>query len=47
MSSTNHDELTVAVFGAVESLSPLRKANFLLQNALDLIEVGKYVIFIS
>ena len=35
------DELTAAVFGAVESLSAVRKAGFLLENALELIEAGK------
>ena len=35
------DELTAAVFGAVESLSPARKAGFLLENALELVEDGK------
>lgn len=37
----SQDELTATVFGAIESLSPLRKANFLLENALALIEAGQ------
>ncbi|KAI0791067.1 hypothetical protein C8Q75DRAFT_759179 [Abortiporus biennis] len=39
---SNQDELTATVFNAIELLSPLRKANFLLENALALIEAGKY-----
>ncbi|THH26388.1 hypothetical protein EUX98_g7801 [Antrodiella citrinella] len=38
----SQDELTATVFGAIESLSPLRKATFLLENALALIEAGEY-----
>ena len=41
MSSHTQDELTAAVFGAVESLTAVKKANFLLDNALELIEAGK------
>ncbi|KAI0659532.1 hypothetical protein C8Q70DRAFT_915293 [Cubamyces menziesii] len=36
------DELTATVFGAVESLSQVRKANFLLETSLALIEGGRY-----
>lgn len=35
------DELTAAVFNAVESLRPLQKARFLLDHVLRLIECGK------
>ncbi|TCD62325.1 hypothetical protein EIP91_007065 [Steccherinum ochraceum] len=38
----SQDELTATVFGAIETLSPLRKASFLLENALALIEAGEY-----
>lgn len=41
MSSSTQDELTAAVFGAVEALSAVKKANFLLENAFALIEAGK------
>ncbi|CDO77493.1 hypothetical protein BN946_scf184902.g27 [Trametes cinnabarina] len=37
-----HDELTATVFGAVESLSQVRKAHFLLETSLALIESGRY-----
>ncbi|TFK63628.1 hypothetical protein BDN72DRAFT_902245 [Pluteus cervinus] len=37
-----HDELTSTVFGAIQALSASRKANFLLDTALSLIEVGQY-----
>ncbi|KAH9851278.1 hypothetical protein C2E23DRAFT_831875 [Lenzites betulinus] len=36
------DELTATVFGAVESLTQVRKANFLLETSLALIESGRY-----
>ena len=35
------DELTQTVFGAVESLSQVRKAGFLLETSLALIESGR------
>lgn len=37
------DELTAAVFSVVEALPPTRKAKFLLEHTLELIEAGKYV----
>ena len=40
------DELTATVFGAVESLSQVRKANFLLETSLALIEGGRCVLLI-
>ncbi|KAI0633093.1 hypothetical protein C8Q77DRAFT_1121592 [Trametes polyzona] len=40
--SQPQDELTATVFGAVESLSQVRKANFLLETSLALIEAGRY-----
>ncbi|CAL1694491.1 unnamed protein product [Somion occarium] len=39
---TSQDELTTTLFGAIESLSQVRKANFLLENALSLIQAGQY-----
>lgn len=36
------DELTAAVFTAVESMTPAKKAKFLLDHALTLIESGEY-----
>ncbi|KAI0077022.1 hypothetical protein K474DRAFT_1662280 [Panus rudis PR-1116 ss-1] len=41
-STTQQDELTATLFGAIESLSQQRKANFLLENALALIEAGQF-----
>lgn len=41
--SNAQDELTATVFGAVESLNQIRKANFLLETSLALIESGRYV----
>ena len=38
------DELTMTVFGAVEGLSQSRKAGFLLETSLALIENGRYVL---
>ncbi|KAI0758880.1 hypothetical protein C8Q74DRAFT_1319732 [Fomes fomentarius] len=38
----SQDELTQTVFGAVESLSQVRKAGFLLETSLALIESGRY-----
>ena len=35
------DELTAAVFSVVDSLPPARKAKFLLEHALELVEAGK------
>ncbi|KAI0698173.1 hypothetical protein C8T65DRAFT_582077 [Cerioporus squamosus] len=40
--SQPQDELTQTVFGAVESLSQVRKAGFLLETSLALIESGRY-----
>lgn len=40
-SQAPQDELTQTVFGAVESLSQVRKAGFLLETALALIEGGR------
>ncbi|KAF7360763.1 hypothetical protein MVEN_00808300 [Mycena venus] len=40
--SSSQDELTATVFGAVQSLSKLRKANLLLDTALALIGAGQY-----
>ncbi|KAI0354203.1 hypothetical protein OH77DRAFT_517571 [Trametes cingulata] len=40
--SNAQDELTATVFGAVESLSQVRKAHFLLETSLALIESGRY-----
>ena len=37
------DELTAAVFTAVESMTPAKKAKFLLDHALTLIESGECV----
>ncbi len=37
-----HDELTSTVFGAIQALPPTRKANFLLDTSLALIEAGQY-----
>lgn len=34
------DELTATILGAIENLSPIRKAGILLENALALIESG-------
>ena len=39
--SQPQDELTQTVFGAVESLSQVRKAGFLLETSLALIESGR------
>ncbi|KAJ3478900.1 hypothetical protein NLI96_g9437 [Meripilus lineatus] len=36
------DELTTTIFGAIENLPPTRKAAILLENALALIEAGRY-----
>ncbi|KAI0742948.1 hypothetical protein C8Q80DRAFT_943720 [Daedaleopsis nitida] len=41
-SQATQDELTQTVFGAVESLSQVRKAGFLLETSLALIEGGRY-----
>ncbi|KAM5530664.1 hypothetical protein V8D89_012814 [Ganoderma adspersum] len=41
-SQYQQDELTTTVFGAVEGLSPVRKARFLLETSLALIESGSY-----
>lgn len=41
------DELTTTVFGAVEGLSQVRKAGFLLETSLALIESGRYVLCCS
>lgn len=42
MSSTlHHDELTTTVFGALQQLNQLRKASFLLDTALALIDAGQ------
>lgn len=38
------DELTMTVFGAVEGLSQVRKAGFLLETSLTLIEGGRCVL---
>lgn len=44
MSTPAHqDELTATVYDAVHSLSQFRKANFLLDTALALIDAGQYV----
>ncbi|RPD77281.1 hypothetical protein L226DRAFT_533277 [Lentinus tigrinus ALCF2SS1-7] len=40
--SQPQDELTQTVFGAVESLTQVRKAGFLLETSLALIESGRY-----
>ena len=37
----NQDELTATLLGAIQSLSQVNKANFLLDNALALIQAGK------
>ncbi|PSR73013.1 hypothetical protein PHLCEN_2v11117 [Hermanssonia centrifuga] len=42
MSMPPQDDLTATLFGALEALSPIRKANFLLENALALIDAGRY-----
>ena len=42
-SHTAQDELTQTVFGAVEGLTQVRKARFLLETSLALIESGRYV----
>jgi hypothetical protein len=42
----NRDELTSTAFEAVQSLPATRKAGFLLDTSLALIEAGQYV-FIS
>ncbi|KAH9914059.1 uncharacterized protein BXZ73DRAFT_55175 [Epithele typhae] len=42
MQTQAHDELTQTVFDAVESLTHVRKAGFLLETALALIEAGRY-----
>ncbi|KAI0085541.1 hypothetical protein BDY19DRAFT_1094676 [Irpex rosettiformis] len=36
------DDLSTAVFGVVQGLSPMRKANFLLEHAMALVETGQY-----
>ena len=41
-----HDELSAAVFGVLEGLTPLRKANFLLEHVMALIDTGKCVFMI-
>jgi hypothetical protein len=41
MSSSHHDELTSTVFGAIQQLNQQRKATFLLDTALDLIDAGQ------
>ena len=44
MSSTaHHDELTSTVFGAIQQLNQHRKASFLLDTALALIDAGQLV----
>jgi hypothetical protein len=35
------DDLSTAVFGVVQGLSPIRKASFLLEHAMALIEAGR------
>ncbi|KAF4586299.1 hypothetical protein EYR40_010307 [Pleurotus pulmonarius] len=42
MSSTSQDELTSTVFDAIHTLPPARKANFLLDMSLAMIEAGEY-----
>ena len=45
MSSTlHHDELTSTVFGAIQQLNQHRKASFLLDTALALIDAGQWVV---
>jgi hypothetical protein len=39
--SSSHDELTSTVFGAIQQLNQHRKANFLLDTALTLIDAGQ------
>ncbi|KAJ8519282.1 hypothetical protein ONZ45_g3757 [Pleurotus djamor] len=41
-SSTPQDELTSTVFDVIHSLPPTRKANFLLETSLAMIEAGQY-----
>ncbi len=43
MSSTSQDELTSTVFDAIHTLPPARKANFLLDMSLAMIEAGECV----
>lgn len=43
MSSTHQDELTSTVFDAMHALPPARKANFLLDMSLTMIEAGECV----
>lgn len=38
-----HDELTETAFSAIQSLSPIRKANLLLDTSLSLIAAGQSV----
>ncbi|KAF9529918.1 hypothetical protein CPB83DRAFT_851811 [Crepidotus variabilis] len=42
LSSATQDELTATVYGAVQQLTQVRKAAFLLETALALIEAGQY-----
>lgn len=41
MSLPAQDDLSTAVFGVVQGLSPIRKAQFLLEHAMALIEAGQ------
>jgi len=41
--SSQQDELTATVYGAIENLTPVKKASFLLNIALSLIEDGRQV----
>ena len=41
--SSQQDELTATVYGAIEKLTPVKKASFLLNIALTLIEDGRQV----
>lgn len=43
MTTTNTDDLTATVHSALTALDPVRKAEFLLDTALALINAGKYV----
>lgn len=45
--TTNSDDLTATVHSALTALDPVRKAEFLLDTALALIDAGKYVLLSS
>lgn len=41
MSPPPQDDLSAAVYGVVQGLSPIRKAQFLLEHAMALMETGQ------